>query len=40
MSLSSTEDFKKETRIDQLLVITKWAQGGKEAEIPLLRDTK
>lgn len=40
MSLSSTEDFKKETRIDQLLVITKWAQGGKEAEIPLFSETQ
>lgn len=40
MSLSSTKDLKKETRLKRLSDISKWAKGGKDAEIPLYTETQ
>jgi hypothetical protein len=39
-SLSSTAKLDKRSRLTRLDDITKWARGGKEAEIPLYTETQ
>lgn len=40
MSLSSTTEFDKESRIKRLTDITKWAYGGQSSELPLYTETQ
>lgn len=40
MSLSSTQTLDKDSRLQRLNDITKWAYGSKDAEIPLYSETQ